>query len=68
MITSTAWFIIATTLIWIGYDIWLYATDQETISDVIFGWGQNIGGIIFAVGFLCGHWFWPYHVTDPKGE
>ena len=63
MITKTGWFIIATVFLWIACDIYLFANELETISDVIFGYSQNIKGIIFFVGFVCGHWFVGYPVT-----
>lgn len=60
MITNTALLIIFTGVIWIVYDVYLYVKSKETISDVIFGFSQHVKGIIFLVGFLCGHWFFGY--------
>jgi len=67
MITKTTWIIIITVALWIGWDVWLFVTGKPTISDEIFGITRHAKSIVFAAGFVCGHWFWPYHVNQ-KGE
>lgn len=54
------------------YDMYLFYTDQETISDKLTGWGLQTHPIFligfstffyapfcFIAGLLIGHWFWP---------
>lgn len=59
MTDATTWIIIASALIWIGWDIYLYANDKETISDKMTKWGARMMGMVFLIGFIMGHWFWP---------
>ena len=60
MISRATILIIITVLVWAGVDLWLFMTEQPTISDVIFDVSQHAKALIFAAGFLCGHWFWGY--------
>ena len=56
--TTNTWIIIGTALVWAGWDIYLYVTNQETISVKLNRWGKHVMAIVFLVGFLCGHWWW----------
>lgn len=49
--------ILATIVVWVGVDIYLYATygNPSTISATIWRWTWHIPGIPFSVGVLIGH-------------
>lgn len=53
--------LIATALIWIGYDIWAYIepTQGDTLSEVIQTGILRWSAIPFGLGALLGHWLWP---------
>jgi hypothetical protein len=59
--TATVWILIAITIVLIVWDIWVAVepTDGDTISEVVLGWARRTPALPFAVGFLCGHLFWP---------
>lgn len=64
MITITNSIMIIGILLWVIWDIYLFKKIKEdksikTISMIITGWSWYTPAIPFAVGFLCGHWFWP---------
>lgn len=50
--------ILITAIVWIVVDVFLYVKNLETISSRMRSWGKDIMGIVFLLGFLCGHWFW----------
>jgi hypothetical protein len=54
----TSGLIVVTALIWIFWDIYVYIKGKKTISHYITNWSYYSPVIPFAVGFLCGHWFW----------
>lgn len=45
------------------WDAILYATDKQTISEVFALTGKKCAlfkmAVIFSMGVLAGHWFWP---------
>ncbi len=56
----TIWFIVAWTAVAVGYDVivaYLYGS-QPTISRVDHDWAYGNPVIAFALGVLCGHFFW----------
>ena len=55
---ATTWLIIITVVVWISYDFYLYFANKKTISQKITEYANISSGIVFAAGFLCGHWFW----------
>lgn len=58
-IGTTMWLVIATSLIWIVYDIYAYATRKEkTISRVITSASWYSPMPPFILGLLIGHWLW----------
>lgn len=56
--TITTWIILSTIAIWITWDVYLYRNNKVTISEVVNKWGNKSLPFVFALGFLCGHWFW----------
>jgi hypothetical protein len=56
--TPTFWFVAVTAILWLGYDIYLYAKKRETISEVIYKASKVSVMVPFITGLLCGHWFW----------
>lgn len=58
---ATVWIIIGTVVALILWDIFVAVEpeDGDTISEVVLGWARRSPAIPFAVGFLCGHLFWP---------
>ena len=59
MPSTTGWIILATIALWLIYDIYLFTNDKETLSAYIRRWSNHMMAIVFIVGFLMGHWFWP---------
>lgn len=53
------WFIAATFVIWIAFDVWLGTHGGPTESMVLRDIGLKYTSFPFLMGFLCGHWFWP---------
>jgi len=54
----TTWFIIATTVIILLFDLYLYLDKtKKTISQRIIEWSKKYPVIPFVFGFLMGHWF-----------
>lgn len=58
---ATVWIIIGVVVALILWDIFVAVEpeDGDTISEVVLGWARRSPAIPFAVGFLCGHLFWP---------
>jgi hypothetical protein len=57
-LTTSTWIIVATALVWLGYDIYAYVTKRDiTFSDRITWWSKYMPSIAFIAGFLAGHWF-----------
>lgn len=56
--------ILATIVVWVGVDVYLYATygNPSTISATIWRWSWHIPGVPFAAGVLCGHLF--FQITE----
>ena len=56
----TIWIIISTLVILIGYDAFVVLTEgtEASISSIIIVASYELPIIPFAVGFLCGHFFW----------
>ena len=51
---------IATFVIWVGWDIYAYLNEENsTFSVIITDWAYYTPMLPFFVGVLCGHWFWP---------
>lgn len=57
MITTI--FVIVVSAVVILYDVWVYATDQTTVSQVMAGFAKRHPVVILLWGVLMGHWFWP---------
>lgn len=58
---ASAWVLVAVTAVILGADV-LLATDSipgNTWSEVVRYWARRYLVIPFAVGVVCGHWFWP---------
>jgi hypothetical protein len=57
--------ILATVVIWVVYDIWIYVTkgDAWTESATIQKWAYRIPGIALLLGILMGHFF--FQITGP---
>lgn len=58
MIKLTKILLIVGVLAYIAYDIFAVLTPGATISEVIRAWAYDHPALPFAVGFVCGHWFW----------
>jgi hypothetical protein len=56
--------ILATLLIWIAYDVWVYFKkgNAETESATIFKWSYRIRAIVFIIGVLAGHFIFGMHM------
>jgi hypothetical protein len=63
-IMITKWFIIATVIIWIIYDIVAYNIwgVDSTISRVVINTVELWPAIAFGAGFVAGHLFWPQKI------
>jgi hypothetical protein len=61
----TKWFILASLVLIIGYDIFAVLKDgeQATISAVLLGWSREYPPLTLAFGVLMGHLFWPQKVV-----
>lgn len=53
----TALFIWAVTIVALLFDLFLWLTDRETISQRMILWSKKSLIIPFLWGFLMGHWF-----------
>ena len=54
------WLILITGVVWLVVDIYLDRAGKDTLSQVILKASGRFGiPIIFGVGFICGHLFWP---------
>lgn len=67
----TIYFMIATIAVIAAFDVWVLLAHggDATISRVVFRWSEQtpFGFLIgFAVGFLCGHLFWPQRIKNEK--
>jgi hypothetical protein len=56
--TSAMWFIIATCVVWLGYEIYVIYYKKETISTGFTNLMKKHPIIIFMIGVLFGHWLW----------
>lgn len=56
--TTAGIIIIATAVIWLSLDVWLFVDKKETLSQRLHVWSRYFGAINFIAGMLCGHWFW----------
>lgn len=68
--TIATWLIIATALVWIIVDVWLYLRKNKlsTISQVITGFSWYSPMVPFIVGLLAGHWFWGFALIVLIGD
>ena len=60
----TVWFIIVWVAVAVLYDIavaYLYG-GQPTISRIIHDWAYGNPVVAFALGVLCGHFFWSQRI------
>lgn len=58
----TEYFLIASVVVWIIYDVYVFVFDREndsTISEVMWRVSRDYPIVPFAVGVIMGHWFWP---------
>ena len=58
---QTALFLIVWVALAVAWDIrvmWRYGVDA-TISKILHDWSCNNPILAFALGILCGHFFWP---------
>lgn len=58
----TVIFIILVTFIILGFDVFVIAADpsgESSISAVIRSVSHDWPILPFAIGAVCGHWFWP---------
>jgi hypothetical protein len=53
-----------------GWDIFVAANSSpgDTISEVVLEVALRHPIVPFALGVLCGHWFWPQTPRDPFAE
>jgi hypothetical protein len=56
--TITGWFIIATALFWLLFEIYVLYYKKQTISNAMYDFAKQQPIIPFIVGLLCGHWWW----------
>lgn len=51
--------ILITTILILLFDIWLFfdGVEQNTISQIMYSWSQDLLIVPFLWGFLMGHWF-----------
>lgn len=63
---KTSWIMVLTALLWLVWDIILFATGEATISDIMTNLSFYTPALPFAAGFLCGHWFWPTFIYRDK--
>lgn len=56
--TITGIILIAITLLVIGIDLYLVITKKPTFSVVIYKVSWVSPAVVFAAGFIAGHWFW----------
>jgi hypothetical protein len=56
--TITTWIMLGTAIVWLVWDVYLYAYDKETISQKMYKASKITMVIPFMFGVLCGHWFW----------
>lgn len=61
---TTGILILATVVIWLVIDLWLYYSDHATISQLVWEWTRVSAAIVLAVGILVGHWFFPAERKD----
>jgi hypothetical protein len=56
--TVTGGLVIITALLWLLWDVYVYISKKETISQFIVksAWYSPLAPFVF--GFLMGHWFW----------
>ena len=57
MSNMTALFIWAVTIVALLFDLFLWLTDRETISQRMILWSKKSLIVPFIWGFLMGHWF-----------
>ena len=55
----TVSFIIGAIVLLAGYDVYLVAKGQESISEVLRDGAMRYPIIAFLAGVLVGHWWWP---------
>lgn len=63
----TQYGIIATVVLWIGWDVYVAFFNNEpgdTISRVVLEWSQAWPIIPLAVGVVAGHLWWPQRVSE----
>lgn len=58
MPTLTGWFIIATAILWLAFEIYVIAAKKETISSAMYRFAKQNPSFPFIIGYLFGHWFW----------
>jgi hypothetical protein len=58
--------ILATVLIWIGFDVWVIVKGgtEASISHQITTWSYDYPTFTFAVGYLMGHLFFPLRTIN----
>ena len=56
----TEWFLLLLLLSMIGYAMAIGMWDADhSVSETIYRWCCDYPALAFALGFVCGHWFWP---------
>jgi hypothetical protein len=58
----TLWVVISVVCVVLAYDVWALAKGgvKASISYmIIMDWTRRYPALSFAVGFICGHLFWP---------
>ena len=67
----TIYFMVGIIAVIAAFDVWVLLTygGDATISRIVYRWSEHppFGFLIgFAVGFLCGHLFFPQWIKDEK--
>lgn len=60
--TTATWIMIATALIWLGYDVYAYLTGRSTFSIEITQFAELSNIFELTIGILLGHWLWPVYI------
>jgi hypothetical protein len=53
-------------LAWEGFTF-INREKKDTISEIIWKWNKRTPLVAFAIGLLCGHWFWQKAEKDTNG-
>ena len=58
MPSEAMWFVIATAIVWLAYEIYVLYYRKETISVGIYKIARAHPIVVLFIGILLGHWFW----------